>query len=118
MRHTFLALLGFLLVFLAGCGSAKPKDLIIGKWEAQGEEQKKMGGMVVDFKPDSSMTLKMGIVSIHGKYKFTDDTTVEVEIELPNKTESKTMKVEIVKDEMTATDLDGKKATTKFKKVK
>lgn len=118
MRHTFLALLGFLLVFLAGCGSSKPKDLIVGKWEAQADEAKKMGGMVVDFRPDSAMTMKMGKVSIDGKYKFVDDATVEVEMEMFGKKDSKKYKVEIVKDEMTTTELDGKKEVSKFKKVK
>ncbi|MBL8796990.1 MAG: hypothetical protein JNM56_24020 [Planctomycetia bacterium] len=118
MRHTSVVLLGFLLVFLAGCGSAKPKDLIVGKWEAQNDEAKKMGGMTVEFKPESAMTMKIGTVSIDGKYKFVDDATVEVETEMLGKKDSKKFKVEIVKDEMTTTELDGAKEVSKFKKVK
>lgn len=141
MRKASLILFGCAVLFLSGCGN-KPKDLIVGKWESSEGDKKE----TVEFKKDGTVEtsdkMKMGKGA---KYKFTDDTTMELSIEFPeeeykglkafmeldksegdkpvlddaNHSIKMKMKVEVTKDELTMTPLVGKdQKAQKFKKVK
>ncbi len=118
MKHcTVLGLFAVVLFGVAGCG-AKPKDQIVGKWEAAEADPKKGGGMTVEFKKEGDVVMSVGAMNISGKYKFPQDDVVEIEIEKLGKKDAKKMKVDIKGDELTTTEVDGKKEVTKFKKAK
>jgi uncharacterized protein (TIGR03066 family) len=115
MRKVSLALLVCLLPLFAACGGSKPKDLIIGKWEAADEKEK---GVSMEYKPDGTLTVSMGPIKMDAKYKFTADEDMEVEMNMPGLKEpiKQKLKVKVSKDEMSTTDEKGK--VDKFKRAK
>ncbi len=134
MRVLSLVGVAALALLISSCGN-KPKDLIIGKWEATDDKDKG----VVEFNKDGTFKITSGPFSMNGTYKFVDDNTIEMEmdnplaggvdmpsvpggvkIDLPKKITTKS-KVKVTKDELTMTELDkdGKEGkTTKGKRVK
>jgi len=80
--------MGCLCLLLFGCGS-KPKDLIIGKWNAADEKEVFQG---YDFNKDGAMTMTLNDKDktvVSGKYKFIDQDTIDMEMQVPD--EVKTM---------------------------
>jgi hypothetical protein len=107
---------------LAGC-AAKPKDLIVGKWEyVEGGERK---GQKIEFTKDG--VVKIGVhwagpvgkpaapsdpTTEKGEYKFTDDGKLEINV--PGVQWIKA-KVQFSEGELTMTDAEGH--TSKLKKA-
>jgi uncharacterized protein (TIGR03066 family) len=103
--------------------AADNKELILGKWSP--EEAKGKGfDITIEFAKDGVLKMSFNAngknFDLSGKYKFTDDKTVEVTVSAPfAKEESKSEKMVIKSisgDDMVITDKDGK--DQKFKKVK
>ncbi len=92
----------------------KPKDLIVGKWAPDKGDNK----ITVEFTKDGAVKVIFpeGILTIEGKYKFTDDKTMEMELTSMGMTQKDKLEVAINKDEMTTTDSKGK--VEKFKRIK
>ncbi|HZT79232.1 MAG TPA: hypothetical protein VFA26_03360, partial [Gemmataceae bacterium] len=95
MRAARVLLVGTLGLLLAACTGAKdkgkdnvradlgkPKDLIVGKWKAADPAQLVQ---VCEFADDGTLkvTLKDVREAAAGKYRFTDDSTMEVEFQAP-----------------------------------
>lgn len=111
------------VLFLAGVSAAadKNQDLIVGKWSPADEKGK---GVTLEFTKGGD--LKIGVknemvnLDLSGKYKFSDDKTIEITVEAPGgKGEKKTEKIKVVSisaDELVVENPQGKKET--FKKVK
>lgn len=97
---------------LLAAPAGKPKDLIVGKWQA--------GDMaaVLEFHKDGKLTVTAGGKKIEGTYKFTADDAMEVVLDFGkgDKKTQKLSKVKIENDELSTTDEMGK--TEKFKKAK
>lgn len=123
MRKASWIILSAFLAFAVGCGGSKPSNQIVGKWNAElpKDAPKELAGMmpVMEFKNDGVLIMSMGPINMNAKYKFVADDTMEVEMDVPGKgKDAKKMKVEIKGDEMTTTELEGKKEVSKFKKAK
>jgi uncharacterized protein (TIGR03066 family) len=108
------------LVVTAAAGAAeeakdKPRDLIVGKWQPAKEDKQEM---TLEFKKDG--TLKVEVkkpgIALDGKYKFTKDDELEVEMTFMGETKKETMTVKVTNEELTTKDSKGKEET--FKKVK
>jgi uncharacterized protein (TIGR03066 family) len=97
------------LAFLASACSSKPKDQIIGKWSGKDGET----DLTMEFNKDGTMKteVKGGLVSgsVSGKYKFVDDNTIEMEVDVGDQKQTKKARVTIEKDKMTLTDDKDKK---------
>jgi len=108
MRMMRVCLVGVLALFLASCGSDKPKDLIVGKWK--GKEKMPDGKEVdvkVEFTKDGTVKMTQGDLTIDGKYKFVDDNNIEMEATILGQTQKQKMKVEVTKDKLKTTDEKG-----------
>jgi hypothetical protein len=107
MRTVSRLLPALLLVFLAGC--AKPKDLIIGKWEVV---EGAMKGQTLEFTKDGTVRMPtIGNLVAEVKYAFVNDDTVEVDMPVlfsKDVVKKTRYTVAIKKNEMTATDDKGK----------
>lgn len=126
MRRMALAAVCFGVIFVIGCGS-KPKDKIVGKWEATDPKEAADAKTVFEFKPDGTMVMGMSMgpvnMNMNGKYKFTADDVIEMEIEPPAemkgaKKDAKKAKVEVTSDNLSMTSQDEKKETIKLKKAR
>jgi uncharacterized protein (TIGR03066 family) len=119
LRVVGMGLLVSVLVVASGCGSSKPKDLIIGKWEVTEKlGDKEMKG-TYEFTKDGTLKMSMGPISMDAKYKFIDDNNFEMTMEIPGLKETKSEKIKIesiTSDKMVASDPKGEKK--EFKKVK
>jgi uncharacterized protein (TIGR03066 family) len=95
---------------------AKPKDLIVGKWAPTDLERK---DRTLEFTKDGALKIVVkgkGLsYSAEGKYKFTDDQTLEITLNAGKKAEKVTIKT-ITKSQLVLVDPKGKAET--FKKVK
>jgi uncharacterized protein (TIGR03066 family) len=127
MRKVSLCVLSLVFLIAAGCGSSKPKDVIVGKWEPMDEKEKDKitmleftsdGKMIIAFKETMPPGMK-----VDAKYKFLSDDEMESEItisggQLPKpKIETEKVKVKVInKDEVHTTDSKGK--IDKMKRVK
>lgn len=124
MRRTFCIVVGLVVLGLAGCGSSKPQDLIIGKWEHTIHFKPGEG------KPEIAWTrtlefLKDGTIqgnrvatggkdsmtpegAFKGKWKLNDDgKTIDVEF---GETGSEKLKVEsVTRSELVTIDAKGQK---------
>jgi hypothetical protein len=76
MRRVAWLVAGVGLLALAGC-AARPKDLVIGKWQPEG------GGGTVEFTKDGQYKVSDDKFSYAGKYEFVDEDTVEIRYEIP-----------------------------------
>ena len=128
MRNVRLSLL-FVLALLATSCASRPRDMIVGKWESVDDKEKG----TVELGKDGSAKINLGLLNAAGKYTFMDEKNLEIEIDNPfaafvPKVEAGPVKVEapptikfkrtIVfnnKNELVATDSDGK--SVKFKRV-
>jgi uncharacterized protein (TIGR03066 family) len=114
--------LGALILVIVGCGSSKPQDLIIGKWEGTEKMGDKDVNVTVEFVKDGTMNMTMVVagvnVSMPAKYKFTDDKTFEVEMTPPGatKSEKEANKIESIdREKLVFVDSKGKKVEFKKK---
>lgn len=117
-----------ILVALGCGGSSKPKDLIVGKWEATEPELAKRMKKTYEFSPDGSLKLSVARGPIDtsmnttlGKYTFTADDLMEIELNHPadkkgSWKEAIKTKVEVTKDSLILTEQDESQEVTRFKK--
>ena len=112
MRNVSVVGIGIALLLMASAVTAadKPQDLIVGKWEAEQNGQK----ITAEFKKDGTVKLTHGDQMRDGKYKFTDDKTMEVEIA---EMEKVVLKTSVSKDELSTTN-EKNNRVLKFKRVK
>ena len=80
-RPTFSPLILTLLccctaIIFSSC-SKKASNSIVGKWEVPGEKS------IIEFKPDGTMTVNSGGKAVAGKYSFSDETHMKMEIAIP-----------------------------------
>ncbi len=115
MRKAALVAVGCCLLVLTGCGSKKPKDLIVGKWQPAGEAKGDM--MTLEYTADGKVIMGGGPITMNGTYKFLDDDTLEQEFAAPGFPGAKMkLKVKINGDEMESAPEQGK--GQKFTRVK
>lgn len=99
--------------------SNKPKDLIVGVWEIVSKDPKEKGTM--EFRADGSFTIAPEIdgktITMNGKYKFTAEDVIEVEV-VPTDSvpplKQKLKLTKITRDELVTKD--EKNMEDKFKK--
>jgi len=92
----------------------QPKDLIVGKWEPTKKNEHEV---TFDFKKDGTLKLevkKLG-VTFDGKYKFTKENEMQVELTYKDEVKREIMTVKVTKDELTTKDSKG--AETIFRRV-
>ena len=83
-RLTFSPLILALLcccaaMMFSSCSKKTNSSLIIGKWQVQGQNA------IVEFKSDGTVVNKDGSGTQNGKYTFSDDTHMKLEITLPKR---------------------------------
>jgi hypothetical protein len=117
MRTIASVVLGLLLLVAAGCGSAKPKDAIIGKWDVVSGNDK-LTGTKVEFTKEGEQTSATGSFVVKTKYRFSQDDILESEFDFGNLKVVQKFKVEIKGDDMTMTEQDGAKSVKKYKRSK
>jgi uncharacterized protein (TIGR03066 family) len=110
MRTLRWVALGCLVLVIAGCGSGKNQDLIVGKWEAKQSVGGKEITLTTEFAKDGKMKVGMGPITMEGKYKFVDDNNIEVEMEMMGQKKTEKNKIEtLTKEKMVLVDPQGKK---------
>ena len=72
-----LALLCCCAAMMFSSCSKKASNSIVGKWQVQGEKA------IVEFKSDGTVINNEGGNAMTGKYTFTDDTHMKIEIAMP-----------------------------------
>jgi hypothetical protein len=98
---------------LIGCGSSKPQDLIVGKWEEVAADIKP-GEFTEEFTKDGRAIHRRGEKTIiDRKYTLADDGTLDYVFDDGKKA---TYKAKVTKDELTLTSGDNQ--VTKFKRMK
>ena len=109
MVVTRYVLLGCLVVMIAGCGS-KPKDLIVGKWKTSRKMGDKTFESTMEFTSDGKVKSSVeGKIVVEGKYKFLDDSNLEMEVSAQGQTMTEKVKIEsITKEKMVTSDKNGK----------
>jgi hypothetical protein len=117
MHRTFAALLVCLFPLLV-LAADKPKDLIVGKWESLGPENK---GKVLEYKANGNIFAIAGEKSmLTGSYRFIEDDLIDVDVrfKVGDKliTSNYKYRIKVTKDELTTTDQKTKKEQ-KFKRV-
>jgi uncharacterized protein (TIGR03066 family) len=98
----------------------KPHDLIVGKWEPV----KPVKGVktFIEFEKDGKVLINFSAegqeFKLQATYKFTDDNTMQMQMDAGGKKESKKIKiVKLTRDEFVMKD-EGKDEEEKFKRVK
>jgi hypothetical protein len=117
MRSVIATLLVCVFPLLA-LADAKPKDLIVGKWESLDGISK---GAIVEYKADGTITAGKVDKSMQtGKYKFVEDDLMEVKVNFSvgetNFSSLKQYRVKVTKDELITID-QLNKVEKKFKRV-
>jgi uncharacterized protein (TIGR03066 family) len=114
MRKAVFFLVGLSTVCSAPVAAApKPAELIIGKWEALGENKK----AIIEFaKGGEVIMLAEPEPAVKGKYKFLEDELLEVEFVIGDKKATQKLKIKVDKDTLETTDES--KKVEKFKRVK
>src|SRR5262245_44095282 len=102
MRSLTLLAVVVCLVGLAGCGSSKPKDLIVGKWERLDENGKGTGDIDV-YTKDGKVSYANG--DNPREYKVTDNGNIEF---MKDGKTFATYKIEVTKDTLTLTSGDNR----------
>jgi len=108
--HGFVA--GIVVVLLTAgnlLAQDKPKDLIVGKWQAKEKVGDKEIVATIEFNKDGTMKVTAEGFNFEGKYKLVDDETLETEVTIAGQTKKDTDKIKITKDKITLTDKNGKK---------
>lgn len=86
--------------------SAKPKELIVAKWQRTDPGKEKE---VLEVSPDGKITVGEPGLAFEGKYKFLDDDTMEYEVKPSfGKQQYGKFKVKVSKDELTLQLTDAK----------
>ena len=119
MRPALIALVVATFPALLLAADAKPKDLIVGKWESLTGTNK---GVVIEYKADGMTITSFREKTFQtGKYKFTGEDILETEgkltvqgKEIPYKNQ---YKVEVTKESLVMTD-QKTKFVRKLKRVK
>jgi hypothetical protein len=115
MRTWFALALGVSCLLLTSCGSSKPKDLIVGKWERVHEDVKP-GEDTEEFTKDGKAIHKVhDEVLIERSYTLSDDGTSLKYVFKDGR--DATYKASVTKDELTLTSGDGNDVL-KFKRAK
>ena len=115
MRNWYSVAVGVFCLLLTSCGSSKPKDLIVGKWERVGDDIP-AGEDIEEFTKDGK-----AIHTIKGKtlsdrsYTLSEDGT-SLEYKFPEGGTA-TYKAAVTKDSLTLTSGDGNDVL-KFKRAK
>jgi uncharacterized protein (TIGR03066 family) len=109
-------------VVIVGCGGSKPKDQIVGKWEATESVLGKDVKVVMEFTADGAAKMSMNaegqeIPGPSGKYKFIDDNTMEIEYTEDGKTKKDKATIESISSEKVVMVGEGGKKK-ELKKVK
>src|SRR5262245_41908365 len=126
IRFTAVASSVLFLAFAAAPLNAeeKAKDLIIGKWEPIKAQQGIK--VVVEFTKEGKINMNVKgkadgkdvNENVGGTFKFLDDNTIEVAVNVQGKKDSKKVKIiKVTKDELTTKD-DGATQEDQFKRVK
>jgi len=89
------------------------KELIVGKWRAEVPQDAPKEAVeltpVVEFKKDGGLVIEIGkLLKLEGKYRFLNESDLELEIEVMGKKDAKKIKVEVTKDTLSTTDEKGK----------
>jgi hypothetical protein len=109
MRSLAVLAVVMCLIGLAGCGSSKPKDLIVGKWELLDENGKGTGKFDI-YTKEGKVTWENG--DNPRDYKVTDDGKIEF---IKDGRTFATYKIEVTKDSLTLTSGDNR--VEKFKRT-
>jgi uncharacterized protein (TIGR03066 family) len=122
IRWTALVAMVLVLAFTAAPLAAqdKAKDLIVGKWEPV--KAPPGAKIVIEFTKDGKVvmtgTANQKDIKLEGKYKFTDDKTMQISFEQGGKAKTDTTKiVKLTKDELVTKDENDKEEQS-FKRVK
>jgi hypothetical protein len=112
MRSVAVAGVGLVCLLLTGCGSSKPQDLIIGKWELIHDQG---GPAVIDEYTSDGRVVKYLGDEKRGErgYKVTDDQTIEY-TDVGGGGNKATYKLTVTATEMTLTSGDNQ--VEKFKR--
>lgn len=126
MRCLTLVAVAVLCLLATSCGSRSPRQLIIGTWETtEGGETIRL-----EFEKDGNVRGSRGFFTLTGRYTWPDENTVEISLDNPfaklapeklGKLAESVLKFRytistIDREQMTATDANGKQLT--FKRVK
>jgi uncharacterized protein (TIGR03066 family) len=121
MRLLRLCAVAAVALVLPACGSNKPKDMIVGKWEEDKEGKK----VTLEFTGDGKWKMTGEGGGVDGTYKFNGDDEIEMVMKLGEKeVPFKKGKVTVTKDEFTlkttekGADDKEKTKEEKFKKAK
>ena len=114
MRPVVATALVTLLPLLALAADPKPKDLIVGKWAAEGSK----GAVVIEYTKDGNCLMHAaGVTLPGGKYKFVDDDTMELTVDVQGKQVASKYRVKVTKDDLVETGV-GNRVEKKYKRVK
>ena len=95
----------------------KARELVIGKWSPGKDEDK----TTIEFTKDGKIKILGGQIAIDGKYKFIDDSTMQVDMSFGGEEKSVRLKFTVTQDELTTQEVgDGgkEKAKESFKRAK
>jgi len=106
MRSLGAAAVGALCLLMTSCGSSKPQELILGKWESANDPRPAETRM--EFTADGVFT-RVGIKT--RRYRFIDDSTIELTEPESNRKEKYT--VTVSKSELTLAGTGGDVETYK-----
>jgi hypothetical protein len=77
MRRVTWLVTAAVLLALAGC-AARPKDLVIGKWQPEG------GAGTIEFTKDGDYKRSNGTLTYAGKYTFVEEDVAEIRYDIPD----------------------------------
>ena len=110
-----LILIAGLCLVVSSCGSPKPNQAILGEWTAQ-EDASNVA--IWTFSKDGTLEIKIGGAArpllMHGKYHFTDDSTIVVERDPGDPAKNQTVQVSFETGQLVLTDENRK--VMKFKR--
>ena len=96
--------------------AGKVQELILGKWEASREVNKKKVAVTMTFRKDNTIRGMLADVPFEGTYRFLKDNEMEMTLTLMGKTDTEKVKVEVSEEELVLTPPKGQ--PDKFKRVK
>jgi hypothetical protein len=113
----------------AAAATPKPKDLIVGKWEAVAPKEAAMAALVYEFKTDGRLRKSMNTGAMFpliwsGQYTFLADDVIQIQMEPPPDflgeklptPKAEKARVVVTRDELTLTPEADKTAVIKLKK--
>jgi hypothetical protein len=112
MRATKLALVGLVALLLAGCGTSKYKDAIVGKWQ-----NTKIPDSRMEFKGDGTVAFENNMGHFTATYSLDANDNLNMTTNQPINGNTKfRSKISISDDVLTMTDPNGHVST--FKRMK